>query len=736
MALIPRLRASISDVLPLLLTALCVLVAPSGLSAQPAFGPTRYMRTTGPPQTFTDTFSRCGTAACQIVVVNGNADGTNRTSSAFVYLNGRLIIGPRDFNRRVDRIVRTVALGDQNELSVSLASAPGSFLTISVECETSPAILSLSGPGVNLLNPTMLVAAVPIMNTGTAAAQNVQVTALSLTTATLTSPSLPADLGTIPAGGLEVLDTTFSGAFVPLGSYALSVEGTFAVAGTTYCFALGTTLTVPPAAPGSGTLGSLTVPANQVSGAPFPPQPREPQPPVHGSRWTVPTGPFVPGVPTPDSTFVQPAPAVTALDEFAALAGPIVFRRNDGVGFTSGVSTIAEPSGGASGGGVIFVTANWRAAYSTDGGNTFTPLNPTTIFPNDAVGFCCDQIVQYIPSIDRFVWLIQGNGYRLAAASPAQIISSGGTAWTYWNLTAQVFGQPNGTGMDYPDLSVGNNQLYMSWDVGWPACPAGCRAGFQVARTSFAGIQAAGTITIEFTDPPDGPMAWGSHLMQDTADEIFWAGHNSNSQMRIFSLAENSNTYFWRDRGVSSWANNALSSITPDGMNWLAGSGGFPGNAVIGATRSGNQLWFAWNAGTNSSFQRAHIEMAVFDRGNNFNKTQQVQIWNNDYAFGYPSLSTNTCTGEIGLSFEFGGGGNYENHVVGFWGDFVAYITTGSNVGTTRYGDYVSIRRSPPTVADPGNLFAAFGYGLSSGTAPDVRYVSFGRPPSSCIIIK
>ena len=71
---------------------------------------------------------------------------------------------------------------------------------------------------------------------------------------------------------------------------------------------------------------------------------------------------------------------------------------------------------------------------------------------------------------------------------------------------------------------------------------------------------------------------------------------------------------------------------------------------------------------------------------------------------------------------------------------FVVYITTASNVGTTRFGDYVTIRREPQTTADPGNLFSAFGYGLSStpsggGTLTDLRYVLFGRPASSCQII-
>lgn len=332
-----------------------------------------------------------------------------------------------------------------------------------------------------------------------------------------------------------------------------------------------------------------------------------------------------------------------------------------------GQSGTAEPSG-ASGGGVVFVTSNWFAAYSTDGGNTFHQLDPTTIFPNnDAVGFCCDQIVQYAPSIDRFIWLLQGNGERLAVASPSDIISSKGTAWTAWNLTPDVFGE-SGHSHDYPDLALGNNNLYMSTDVSGE--------GRLVTRTSLAGLQAGGTIEIDFTNPSDSGSAWGGHLSQDTADEIFWAGQNSNSQMRIFSLKEGSNTYYWQDVGISSWANNSpLTSNTPDNQNWINFlfnpttqnlGGGFPSNAVLGLTRSFNQVWFAWSAGTDNNFPRPHIEMVTLNiDGNqppNLSVAQQVQIWNSAYTFAYPALATNLCSGEIGFSLEGGGDGNYENH--------------------------------------------------------------------------
>lgn len=585
----------------------------------------------------------------------------------------------------------------------------------------------------SLMDPTLL-SAVPIINTGTTDAENVVLSSITLNDGTLTSPtSLPFNLGTIPADSSVVLNADFADTFMPSGSYALTVEGTYKVGADTFCFELNSELTVPPAAPGDRLLITIDVIGQKNDDVPYPPQTPSQGTGVNIPRWTVPTAPFIDGIPTLTST--EP-------ETINGAANVFFDANNGGINGTTiaNTSTTTEPSGASNGGDVVFVTGNWFAAYSTDGGATFTALNPTTVFPADAVGFCCDQVVQYVPSIDRFIWLLQGNGYRIATASPQAIIDSGGTAWTYWNLTPDIFGSCSS--FDYPDLSVGDDFLYMSWDAGG----GGCSSGFQVARAKLTELEAGGTITIGFTNPADGPMAWGSHLMQDTLDEIFWAGHNNNSSMRVFSLHEDSNTYSWRDVEISSWANNSpITSTTPDGQNWVNflfnpttqnPGGGFPSNSVLGSTRVFNQLWFAWSAGTDDNFDRPHVEMVTLDK-DDFSVIQQVQIWNNDYAFAYPALTTNLCTQEVGFSMEYGGNGNYENHVVGFWGDFIAYITTNSDVGTTRYGDYVTIRQTPVTEDNPGNLFDAFGYGLNtvpppgSGTQVDVHHLRFGRPSCS-----
>lgn len=580
--------------------------------------------------------------------------------------------------------------------------------------EERAAHLVARAPGVSAPDPKTFLSAVSLVNDGKSPAVNVEVTSIQMAGGTLTT-SLPASLGTIAIDATAFLEADFSGGpFRPRATHSLILEGKYSTGEERKraCrFRFSVVLRVPPAAPGSGRVKTVTVKPAMVKGGHYPPRPPKFEAEVNRSEWTVPKGPFVPGKPTPNHTGI----------EKAVIGDPPAINFVANQSLNVGAGTIAEPSGSANASGIVFSSANWLAAYSTNNGASFTQLNPTAIFPNDAVGFCCDQIVQYAPSIDRFIWLLQGNGVRIAVASAAQVQSSGGTAWTYWNLTPDIFGF-TGSGFDYPDLSIGNQFLYMSWNV--------TGRGHVVMRTSLAGLQAGGTITLEFTNPADSAMAWFAHLVQNTGNEIFWAGHNNTSSMRVFSLAENSNTYFWRDVTIASWTNGGFTSLTPDNQNWL-GEVSLVGTWIAGGTRSGNHVWFAWTAGLDNNFKQAHVNMVDLNRSNNFQVAQQVQIWNNDYAFAYPALTTNRCTGEVGLSLEYGGNGNFENHVVGFWGDFIVYITTASDTGTGRFGDYVTLRQAQPTISNPGNLFNAFGYGITGGKT-DIHRVLFGRPATVC----
>ena len=234
-------------------------------------------------------------------------------------------------------------------------------------------------------------------------------------------------------------------------------------------------------------------------------------------------------------------------------------------------STNAADISGAKGGTVVLLSGNWYIDYSTDSGATFTTLNPTTIFPNTlAGGFCCDQVLQYAPQIDRFLWLLQyqsggtgANAYRLAMASPQDVINSNCTAWTYWDLTSASFGI--GTDwMDYPSMSLGDGEVYFSFDVLDTTADGVADNGLVVVRLSLAEIAAGGTINFRFTTPADSAVAWGSGVSQDTGNEVFWAGHVDNSTLRVFSWRNDSTTYFWRDVEVRNWPNGTLSSSGPE----------------------------------------------------------------------------------------------------------------------------------------------------------------------------
>ena len=192
-------------------------------------------------------------------------------------------------------------------------------------------------------------------------------------------------------------------------------------------------------------------------------------------------------------------------------------------------------------------------------------------------------------------------------------------------------------------------------------------------------------------------------------------------------MKEGSGQYFWRDINIDSWPNGTISSIAQDGTtDWL--QFGFPGNAVLGVTRRNkNEVWFAWTASQGGGFPRAHVQVVEIDI-TNYTKISQWQIWNNDYAFAYPSLATN-ANGEVGISLAWGGNQNWGNNAVGILGDFIVWYPELSDTAITRWGDYVSVRQNTPSTL----LFDASGYAVFVQTPPatgvrfDPYYIQFGR---------
>ncbi|HYG82458.1 MAG TPA: IPT/TIG domain-containing protein, partial [Pyrinomonadaceae bacterium] len=69
-------------------------------------------------------------APFSVQVVNGDADGSNRVSSADIKLNGAALFTSSSFNQTVGTLNKSVTLSPSNALEVKLKSSPGSLLTI------------------------------------------------------------------------------------------------------------------------------------------------------------------------------------------------------------------------------------------------------------------------------------------------------------------------------------------------------------------------------------------------------------------------------------------------------------------------------------------------------------------------------------------------------------------------------------------------------------------------------
>ena len=101
-------------------------------------------------------------------------------------------------------------------------------------------------------------------------------------------------------------------------------------------------------------------------------------------------------------------------------------------------------------------------------GATFKQIDPTTVFPTADGGLCCDQVVIYDPNTDLFFWIMQywagstgNNRERIAYAHPAALVANF-NSWTYFDLTNGLFNSKGS--LDYPDIAMTNQFLYMSVD--------------------------------------------------------------------------------------------------------------------------------------------------------------------------------------------------------------------------------------------------------------------------------
>jgi hypothetical protein len=370
-------------------------------------------------------------------------------------------------------------------------------------------------------------------------------------------------------------------------------------------------------------------------------------------------------------------------------------------------SHVCEPSA-AINGSVVFYTGNWFAAVSTDGGTTFKFVDPFTTFPNPpGMGFCCDQVVHYVKSIDTFFWLLQytrdssgKNIQRIAYATTARVRTG---SWRFFDITPASLGLPAGIWLDFPDLATGTNMLYMTTNAFTSAGAWRASAVVRIRLGSFTTGTLSATRSVSTTHP-------SLRVAQNCGTTAFFVAHNNTSSLRVFRWPESSAAPTAVNVPVASWASGTYTSVTPDGHNWLSRADG----RHTGATLARNELWFAWASAKGGANNRPHpfVQIARIN-ATTMTLIENVNLWDPNSGICYAGLNTNS-NNEVGASYFIGGGTRFPSHVVAILTGTPRHVTAfAGNRGPAdnKWGDYVAVRKNFANE----RLFCATGYVLLSG---------------------
>ncbi|MBI4493220.1 MAG: IPT/TIG domain-containing protein [Chloroflexi bacterium] len=433
----------------------------------------------------------------------------------------------------------------------------------------------------------------------------------------------------------------------------------------------------------------------------------------------------------------QPAPR-DQLSASAASPTDLVAFRNTALstGAPQGYrSTVHEPSVAANG-NTIFYTANWYAALSTDGGQSFSFVSPFAGFPADYGGFCCDQVALYEPSRDLTIWemlyipdSLGNNTLRIAVARGQAGLAS--NTWSYWDVTAQQAGFSSGTWLDYPHLALGSNYLYLTSNVF-------DSYDYYVGSVIFR-------FPLDALATPGGPLPYAYYAVGDSGDTFtpaagatttaYWARHLTTTRLRVYAWPEGGSVTF-ADVPHAAFVDDYMVCMTPDGTNMC----GRNDARVKAGWVAGGELGFMWDVAQGTGglgiFPYPYVHVVRIDR-TSMAPIDEPIIWNSAFAWAYPGLGVNG-RGHLGLSLAYGGGAAYPSSYVFVRDDLSPTswqplkVRTGTNgPGGNNWGDYLTVRAA----SGNGNTWVGTAYTLQ-GSCPgpysscdnvEPRFVWFGR---------
>jgi hypothetical protein len=394
----------------------------------------------------------------------------------------------------------------------------------------------------------------------------------------------------------------------------------------------------------------------------------------------------------------------------------------DPIGETSAV----EPTA-AKGDDCVFFTQGFSVRLSTNSGSTFQGFawsSPHSVFPGASGDFFGDQSTLWAPQTKRFIWaMVHGPTrdaqlhIRLAFTSAAEMKSTQGRSWTWLDIDPSQLGLRDM--FDYPQLSIGENFLYITAHLG----QGGFISGAIWIRIALQDLVAMDSHSVGF-EYFVSRSTFNFGMAQRCRTRAFWASHEGKDNLlRLYFIDESSHSIGHEDVAIPKWNTTDYQSLTPDGQNWLDLVFG----RITGTFFAPDTMVFGWTAGRDSERPHPYIYLVEISQNRNSGKAKLAgvrHIFNREHAWAFPALGSVPSAGRRGpLAMSCGwGGGNrhFSNHSVGFVDlplsagpGYTNKTVSKSSIGAVRWGDFLTVGNDAFEA-----LFLTAGYEIRPTTPP------------------
>ncbi len=393
----------------------------------------------------------------------------------------------------------------------------------------------------------------------------------------------------------------------------------------------------------------------------------------------------------------------------------------------------------ANNGNTVFYTGNYIATRSTDGGSTWTFVDPTV----DILGkkppvyrFCCDQDVVFDPTNKIFLWYRQEWPNSANENLNLLDVSTDASAWCEYAFYPKSFTSSwAGSWFDYNHLALSPNYLYLSTNRYPHKPPDSSDRQSVIIRFSLSQLAACATAGWNyFASTSTG--TWGP--VDGASTVMYWAGHKDTSTLRVFDWRESVD---WTGIKQGDYSHPSYEATDKKGNAHcpdLSGSdicyriddrvlGGWYTNPYGSA-----DLGFVWNVKEGGGFPYPHTYVSVIRYSSSEGKWKYYAtqtLWVKDGALVYAAVAPLPSLGHVGAAMFFSGPSSYPSMILGYYGYTTGWgippslltVTPGTSgifsggvaCSVQCWGDYLRVR------ADSGNgiKWVAAGYTMAGGTS-------------------